>query len=170
VHDTQQRDPKAGAFREVLTKYAPAEAACGAAVGIWAATTERVAEQESAALLAVAVAAVGLLAVALTAMTLVITFLDGFFADMVKRYGAPRFFRPFVVVVVVSAGATVVGLIGAIDSSTGPTWTRDFVFGVATWLFVWAVAGTVRLVFKLVFYANARASIEDIAEDNPPNP
>jgi hypothetical protein len=159
--------PRRGALREVVTWYTPVEAALGAGVGIWAATTDRVLAQEPTILLAFAGAAVGLLAVTLTAMTLVITFLEDFFGEMIKDYGVRRFFRPYVVVTFVSAIAAVVSFAGAIDNKTGPTWTRDVLFGLATWLIVWAIGGAARLVPKLVGYADVRAKIEGIPKQHP---
>ena len=70
--------PEQGVLREVVTRHTIIGAALGAGAGIWAATTERVLDQESTVLLAVAGAAVGLLAVTLAAMTLVIAFLEDF--------------------------------------------------------------------------------------------
>jgi hypothetical protein len=163
-------DEDLGLLREVFTKYAPFEALLGAGVGVWAATTERVLQQEPAMLLAFAGAAIGVLAVTITAMTLVITFLEDFFGKMIADYGVRRFFRPFVVIAFVSAVAAVVSFAGAIDNKTGPAWIRDVVFGVATWLIVWAIAGAARLVPKLVGYAAERAKIEGIPKRHPRPP
>jgi hypothetical protein len=146
--------------------------ALGTGTGIWAGTTDRVLDQESVVLLAAAGAAVGLLAVTLAAMTLVIAFLEGFFGELIREFGIRRFFRPFVVVAIVSAGAALVSFAGAMDSSAGPKWTKDLLFGVAAGLLVWSIVGAVGLVLTLVSYADLRESIAGIPRryrrDMPP--
>jgi hypothetical protein len=164
-----------GIAKEFFNYYHGAGCLLGIGAGIWAATTNRIVEEESTVLLAAAGAAIGLLAVVVTAMTLVIAFIEGKFGLMISGLGTRRFFRPFVVVAVVSAIDAVVCFAGALDSGggdpstrvgrsagvasagVGPVWTRDALFGIAAWLLVWAIAGVIKLVRKLVTYAEQRA-------------
>jgi hypothetical protein len=164
-----------GAYWEFFNLYSGAGCLLGIGAGIWAATTNRIVEEESTVLLAAAGAAIGLLAVAVTAMTLVIAFFEGNFGRFLGALGTRRFFLPFVVVAAVSAVDALVCFAGALDSGgggdpsthaskisvvstgVGPVWTRDVLFGIAAWLLVWALAGVIKLVRSLVSYAEQRA-------------
>jgi hypothetical protein len=99
-------------------------------------------------LLTAAGAAVGLLALAMTAMTVVFVFLP-----FTRALGVRRFFRPFVVVGVVSGVAALFSFAGAMDGSSGPLSIRAVLFGIAAWLVAWAILGAVNLVVLLVRYA-----------------
>jgi hypothetical protein len=156
-------------------------ALAGAAVGLWAALAPTVRGDEFTILLATMGAAVGLLAVTLTAMTLVIVFLnDAVFRVLIAGVRVSRFFRPFVHVALVSAGAAVISLIGAIDSASGPsdppatvhsgtaapgpTGLEDILFGVSGWLLVWAILGVVYLVRLLVKWATTSVRLNQIGQ------
>jgi hypothetical protein len=149
--DKSARQSRMGARMEELTILAAVVA--GVAIGLWAASTEKVLGQESVVLLAMAVATVGLLALTLAAMTIVLGFLTDVFGELIEKLGLNAFFRPFKVVAVVSAGAGLVSFVGAIDSVSGSGDVRASLFGLATCLTVWAIVASVILVWKLATYA-----------------
>ena len=158
-----------GLRKDLITEGTLIGAALGAGVGFWAATTRKslLLHEEQTILLAVVGSAVGLLAVALTAMTLVIVFLsDDFFGGLIEKLGVGRFFRPFVVIVIVSAGAALVSFAGAIDAYSHNARLRDITFGIAAWLIVWAFIGTVHLVFTLVGYAGDSLESKTVGTDD----
>ena len=177
--DLPPEDEDQGIAWEFFNLYSGAGCLLGVGAGVWAATTTRIVAEESTVLLAAAGAAIGLLAVVVTAMTLVIAFIEGKFGMVISGFGTRRFFQPFVVIATVSAVDAVVCFAGALDSGggdstthvgrsagvasvgVGPVWTRDVLFGIAAWLLVWAIAGVIKLVRKLVTYAQTRAAFLD---------
>src|SRR5262245_2022411 len=89
--------------------------AAGVLSGIWAAGTPRVLGRDLAVLGAVTGAALGLLGITLAAMTLLATFLQGFYGEAIAKKGIAGFFRPFRVVAIASAVAALASLAGMLD-------------------------------------------------------
>lgn len=114
-----------GLLRELYKDGVLIGAVAGAGVGVWAALVRKVLEEEKDVLIATFGGAVGLLAVTLTAMTLVIVFLnDEVFRVLISGLTVRRFFRPFVVVAVASAGAALFSLFGLLDNrDRSPQWS-----------------------------------------------
>jgi len=152
----------------IIARYILPGCVLGAGAGIWVANSSKVLSEETTVLSAAAGADVALLALTLAAMTFVIAFLDGFFGELIERYNVRNFFFPFVLVAFVSAVAAIVSFAGALDKGTGPAWGQDTLFGVATWLTVWAITSAFGLVLTLVFYADERARIYGIPKRFPP--
>jgi hypothetical protein len=145
----------------------------GAGAGYWAIAVSAVEHTESADLLALAGAGVGLLAATLATIALLLAFMTGPTLEVIRDTGgiAP-FVRPFRLIAIVDALAILASVAGSIDSSSvtksgavnpGPTDLASVLFGVAIWLFVWAVVGVAQLVRIFIRYGNVhlQATEED---------
>src|SRR5438105_987542 len=134
----------------------------GAGGGLWAESIRAVLDQESAALLAMAGAAIGLLSVALAVMALLTGFLRDYFGMVIEAIGIPKFFEPFQILAVVSAAAAIVSFAGAMGSSSGSITLRGSLFGAAIWLFGWAIAEAVHLIWVFVEYAAQERALANL--------
>lgn len=151
----------------IIGRYILPGCALGVGAGFWVANSSKVLSEETTVLAAAAGADVALLALTLAAMTFVIAFLDGFFGELIESYGVRNFFFPFVLVAFVSTVSALVSFAGALDNGTGPAWSQDVLFGVATWLTVWAIVSAFGLVLTLVLYTDERAKLRGIPNKFP---
>jgi hypothetical protein len=124
----------------------------GVGVGFWAYYKHSVQLEEGTILTTDIGASVGLLAVTLAAMTLILGFLQGFYADLIRTVpgGEAKFFYPFKVIAVVSGGAAVSGIVSSIDADSAPFRLSSILFGLSVGLLIWAIIGAVQLVFIFV--------------------
>jgi hypothetical protein len=148
----------------IIARYILPGCALGVGAGFWVAYSSKVLSEETTVLAAAAGADVSLLALTLAAMAFVIAFLNGFFGTVIARLGIRNFFFPFVLVAFVSMVAALVSFAGALDNGTGPAWSQDVLFGVATWLTVWAIVGAFGLVRILVSYTAESVSLGEIPD------
>jgi hypothetical protein len=146
-----ERSPTAGARAENLMVLAAVLSGVG--IGWWAASTEKILEQETLVLLATATITAGLLGITVASMAIVLGFLTEIFGDLIEQLGLRAFFRPFKTVALISAIAALVSIVGAIDSASGSTDVRASLFGLATCVTVWAIIASAILVWKLADYA-----------------
>lgn len=138
------------------------------AIGAWAASVHKLLTKEADVLLAVGGATVALLAVVLAALALVTTFLEGRYGQIIgSADSVKKFLRPFTFVATVNALAAIVSFVGAIDSdaASGPTALRASVFGLAMFLAIWAILGTLGLISVFTEFAQKRRKYEDDIEN-----
>lgn len=142
----------------------------GLALALLSENFRSVLDQDPSILTAVAGSAVGLLAVVVAVATLLITLRSGSYKKIIDEAGGVReFLEPFTQVAVVSGLTVIVSMIALLLSptqsdpgGTGPLNLRVVFFGISTLLFVWAVIGTVRLVFVVQSHAENQANMESI--------
>jgi hypothetical protein len=139
-----------------------ASAIPGGAAGYWADASSQVIKQQPGVLVNVAVAAISILAVTLAAMALLIGLARGLLGKVIEgsRGGIRGVFAPFFRVAVLSAIAAGAGFAGAMDGTSGATWGRAVLFGIAIWFVVWATVEAVKLVSVFIDYAEAGERIE----------
>jgi hypothetical protein len=141
--------------------YAVVFVGVGIAVGFVSVDNVGVRQEETGVLLDSGGAAVGLLAVVLAAVALLLAFLTGPYKRIIEAVGVRKFFWPFVPVAVLSAVAAIMGLVGALDSDSGPEDARATLDGIALGFFAAAVAGVVYLVWVFLFHAGIRQAAEE---------
>jgi hypothetical protein len=152
----------------------------GAGAGYWAIAASAVEHIESGDLLALAGAGVGLLAATLATIALLLAFMTGPTLDVIRGTGGlDPFVRPFRLIAIVDALAILASVAGSIDSSSitksgavspGPTDLASVLFGVAIWLFVWAVVGVAQLVRIFIDYGNVHLKATEDEEDDDDSP
>jgi hypothetical protein len=142
----------------------------GVGVGFWAWYKHSVALEEGTLLTTDIGAAVGLLAVTLAAMTLILGFLQGFYANLIRYApgGANAFFYPFKVIAVVSGGAAVSGIVSSLDADSRPFRLSSILFGLSVGLLIWAIVGAVQLVFIFVGHGVFWLELDEELKRKPP--
>lgn len=142
----------------------------GVGVGFWAYYKHSVRLDEGTILTADIGASVGLLAVTLAAMTLILGFLQGFYASLIRHVdGGPKaFFYPFKVIAVISGAAAVSGIVSSLDVNASPRQTTSILFGLSIGLLTWAVIGAVQLVFIFVGHGTLWLELDKELNRRPP--
>lgn len=142
----------------------------GIGVGFWAYYKHSVQLDEGGVLNTDIGASVGLLAVTLATMALIIGFLQGFYADLIRSVpdGEREFFYPFKVIAVVSGGAAISGLVSSLDADSSPLRLSSILFGLSVGLLTWAIVGAVQLVFIFVGHGTTWLELDDALDGPPP--
>jgi hypothetical protein len=143
--------------------------AIGVGVGFWAYYKHSVQLDEGVVLTTDIGAAVGLLAVTLAAMTLILGFLQGFYANLIRSVpgGEKSFFYPFKVIAVVSGAAAVSGIVSALDADAKPFQLSSILFGLSVGLLTWAIIGSVQLVFIFVGHGTLWLELDEALSRRP---
>jgi hypothetical protein len=145
-------------------------ATVGVGVGFWAYYKHSVQLDEGVVLTTDIGAAVGLLAVTLAAMTLILGFLQGFYANLIRVVpgGVKSFFYPFKVIAVVAGGAAVSGIVSALDADSSPLRLSSILFGFSVGLLTWAIIGSVQLVFIFVGHGTLWLELDEALSRRSP--
>jgi hypothetical protein len=142
----------------------------GVGIGFWAYYKHSVRLDEGIVLTTDIGASVGLLAVTLAAMTLILGFLQGFYASLIRRVrgGAKAFFYPFKVIAVVSGAAAISGIVSSLDANTSSRQLSSILFGLSVGLLIWAIIGAVQLVFIFVGHGTLWVELDQALSRRPP--
>jgi type IV secretory pathway TrbD component len=138
----------------------------GILTGIWAIKVHKVLKDETDILLGTADADVAILAIVLAAVALMSSFLQGRFSRLFRqRRRLNNFFRPFAIVTAVSASASLVSFLGAMNAESGAEWWRAAVFGFAIGLTVWTIVGVASLTFLFIDYSKKERTLTPADND-----
>jgi hypothetical protein len=118
-------------------------------------------------LFAAAALGAAFLGVALTALAIIATFLDDHYRAVLKSApgGVRDAFMPYAIVAAIAAIAVCSGLIGASLSPALPSQLNAVFLAVTVGSTVWAVVGTVQLVFLTVFHGVQRARLHETIQE-----
>lgn len=103
----------------------------------------------------------------LGAMTLLTTFMDRAYRRVLEttRGGIEAALVPFQIVAVLGGATALVAGVGALAWDAISSDVQPLVILLTIFLFVWALAGTVHMVFQIVWHARTRARLLEASDD-----